>query len=196
MSDRQRDDDRIENLAAFYEQTDTSRLDGDDVPIRPAKTPMVSRSIRFERDTMKELRARADEAGIGVTQLIRSWVLERLDDERRPRSAPDHDDLTRTLRAYVDRALDQAIADSWPRPRAEARSAQVQAHLPMGSRTGAMIAAWTALHDLGKANPGFLRVVGDLERQNVEVAGSADPETKRILLEIKEEPPASSDRAL
>jgi hypothetical protein len=40
--------------------------------------PMVSRSVRFHRDTMDRLGEVASSRGIGVTQLIREWTEERL----------------------------------------------------------------------------------------------------------------------
>lgn len=41
--------------------------------------PMVSRSVRFPRQTMDRLHEVARARGVGVTQLIREWTEERLE---------------------------------------------------------------------------------------------------------------------
>ncbi|MEO7194397.1 MAG: hypothetical protein ABIZ05_06180 [Pseudonocardiaceae bacterium] len=72
----------IESLAEHYEQ-----LGDDDVLIEWERgepvtidvgEPMVSRSVRFPRNTMDRLREAARVRGVGVTQLIREWTEERL----------------------------------------------------------------------------------------------------------------------
>ncbi|HET9254050.1 MAG TPA: CopG family antitoxin [Pseudonocardiaceae bacterium] len=76
-------EDRIERLAAHYEQADDEDLlveweRGEPVTIDVGE-PMVSRSVRFPRHTMERLREVARARGIGVTQLIREWTEERLE---------------------------------------------------------------------------------------------------------------------
>jgi|SRR5918998_1399814 hypothetical protein len=76
-------DDEIERLAEHYEQLGDEDLlvewdRGEPVTIDVGE-PMVSRSVRFPRQTMDRLREVARVRGIGVTQLIREWTEERLD---------------------------------------------------------------------------------------------------------------------
>ncbi len=75
-------DNEFEHLSEHYE-----RLDDEDVlvewergePVRiDVAEPMVSRSVRFPRQTMDRLHEVARARGIGVTQLIREWTEERL----------------------------------------------------------------------------------------------------------------------
>ena len=40
-------------------------------------------TIRFDEQALEELRKRASEKGMGVTTLVRMWVLERMHKEKR-----------------------------------------------------------------------------------------------------------------
>lgn len=76
------DDDDAERDVAHYEQLGDAELLaewelGEHVVIDPSG-PMVSRSVRFSRQTMDRLREVAEARGVGVTQLIREWTEERL----------------------------------------------------------------------------------------------------------------------
>lgn len=47
-------------------------------------------TVRFEPETLAELRAYAKEQGIGPTTLMRMWILERLRDIRKHSAAKRH----------------------------------------------------------------------------------------------------------
>jgi hypothetical protein len=92
------------DLAAFYDRHDLTELPpGEPVDVEPARHPMVSHSIRFDRETMRRLRTMAAARGVGVTQLMREWILDRLAAEEggRPREdiAAELERLARALRA-------------------------------------------------------------------------------------------------
>jgi hypothetical protein len=42
----------------------------------------INLTIRFDKQSLEELRKVASEKGIGVTTLVRMWVLERLQKEK------------------------------------------------------------------------------------------------------------------
>lgn len=46
------------------------------------RDPKASLAVRFDAADIERLRQRADAEGIGVTQLVRRWVLERLDEPK------------------------------------------------------------------------------------------------------------------
>jgi predicted transcriptional regulator len=64
---------------------------------------MVSRSVRFDRATVERLRAVADTRGVGITQMMRQWILDRLEAEehgrRQDEIAGELERLARQLRA-------------------------------------------------------------------------------------------------
>ncbi len=43
----------------------------------------INLTIRFDEQTLEELRNLASEKGLGVTTLVRMWTLERLHQEKR-----------------------------------------------------------------------------------------------------------------
>jgi hypothetical protein len=47
-------------------------------------SPKSSLAVRFDARDLDRLRALAYDAGVGITQLVRTWVLERLEDEEQP----------------------------------------------------------------------------------------------------------------
>ncbi len=98
-----RSDDEIERLATRYDTTDTTTLEGEEVELEPARDVMVSRSIRFDRQTMDRLRAAAAQREVGVTQLMRQWLVDRLDVEEsgvgREQIAEELERLARQVRA-------------------------------------------------------------------------------------------------
>ena len=95
--------DEIERMAARYDTTDTTEIDGDEITVEPAREVMVSRSIRFARETMDRLRAAAGRRGVGVTQLMRQWLVDRLEVEEsgtgREQIAEELERLARQVRA-------------------------------------------------------------------------------------------------
>lgn len=82
MTKKYPSEDEIGRLAEHYEQLGDEDIlaeweRGVAVTIEVGE-PMVSRSVRFPRQTMDRLHEVARTRGIGVTQLIREWTEERL----------------------------------------------------------------------------------------------------------------------
>ncbi|WP_371781683.1 hypothetical protein [Streptosporangium subroseum] len=77
----------MEYLAEIYATADTTEMEGEEVEIEPTSKAMVSRSIRLTREAMDSLREIAKERGVGVTQLMRSWILDRLMIEKEKRTS-------------------------------------------------------------------------------------------------------------
>lgn len=78
----------LEEAAAWYDTHDTSELPGETVDVEPAPVPTVSRSVRFDLDTMGRLRRVAVDRGVEVTQLMRQWIEERLAEEEKEAASP------------------------------------------------------------------------------------------------------------
>ena len=97
--------DSDEDAAEWFDTHDTSDLPGEPVELEPAIAPMVSYSIRFDRDTIEQLRAVAAARGLPATALMRDWVSERLAVERLD---DEHARLREALHRHVDRALAEA----------------------------------------------------------------------------------------
>jgi predicted DNA binding CopG/RHH family protein len=70
----------IEEEAAFWDTHSTTDYEDEFKPVhaRFAKGLSTGVTIRFDPETLRRLRAIAQEQGIGPTTLIRMWVLERL----------------------------------------------------------------------------------------------------------------------
>jgi hypothetical protein len=70
----------IEEEAAFWDTHSTADYEDEFKPVRArvAKGLSTGVTIRFDPETLRRLRAIAQEQGIGPTTLIRMWVLERL----------------------------------------------------------------------------------------------------------------------
>jgi len=59
-----------------------------------------SLAVRFDADDLDRLRQRAEAQGIGVTQLVRRWVLDRLDEPDEAGAVDElMDALDKTMRA-------------------------------------------------------------------------------------------------
>ena len=58
---------------------------------------MPSLAIRFTPEVLTELRTRAAAEGVGVTQLVRGWTLERLQSEQVTTLPPDVGDALQVL---------------------------------------------------------------------------------------------------
>lgn len=86
MEQRIPDQRRIEELAAYFDETDTG-----DLPLEEATDVVIARpeleqiSLRLPREDVAELKRRAAEAGVGYTTLLRMIVREHL---RRPATGP------------------------------------------------------------------------------------------------------------
>lgn len=72
--------------------------------------PKSSLAVRFDAADLERLRQRADAEGVGITQLVRRWVLDRLDE---PDDAGSVDDLIDALDNSVRAA--RALKRSGPR---------------------------------------------------------------------------------
>ena len=70
----------IKEEAAFWDTHSTADYEAEFTPVRVrfAKRLSSGVTIRFDPDTLEQLRSLAQEKGIGPTTLIRMWVLERL----------------------------------------------------------------------------------------------------------------------
>jgi CopG antitoxin of type II toxin-antitoxin system len=70
----------IEEEAAFWDTHSTADYEDEFKPVLVcfAKGLSTGVTIRFDPETLRRLRAIAQEQGIGPTTLIRMWVLERL----------------------------------------------------------------------------------------------------------------------
>jgi predicted DNA binding CopG/RHH family protein len=68
--------------AAFWDTHDIADYQDEFKTIRARFNRNLSRgiTIRFDSETLAELRARAHQKGIGPTTLARMWILERLRD--------------------------------------------------------------------------------------------------------------------
>ncbi|MGH9122141.1 MAG: hypothetical protein ACRDYC_09390 [Acidimicrobiales bacterium] len=64
------DFDRIEHL--LNEASEVHRL--------PKREPKSSLAVRFDSAELERLCKRADADGVAITQLVRGWVLDRLDE--------------------------------------------------------------------------------------------------------------------
>ena len=95
-----------QELAEFYDDVDLTSLEpGEPVALDTSTEPMISRSVRFDRTTVDRLRAVADTRGVGVTQMMRQWIIDRLEAEehgrRQDEIAGELERLARRLRATV-----------------------------------------------------------------------------------------------
>jgi hypothetical protein len=94
-----------EDMAARYE-ADADAADGlefgNGTPVEVHTGQRMSAfAVRFDPADVDRLRARADAEGVGVTQLVRAWVLDRLEaDDAVPVEA---DQALSTLRRLVSR---------------------------------------------------------------------------------------------
>jgi hypothetical protein len=68
--------------------------------VRVGREPKSALSVRLDADDIERLRERAATAGVGITQLVRTWVLERLDEPEPSAAVGDlMDALERSMRA-------------------------------------------------------------------------------------------------
>ena len=68
--------------------------------VRVGREPKTALSVRFDATDIERLRERAAATGMGVTQLVRAWVLERLEEPEPSAAVGDlMESLERSLRA-------------------------------------------------------------------------------------------------
>lgn len=79
-----------EEMAEFWDTHDFTDYMDEFKPakVRFAKNLSEGITIRFDPQTLAELRSRAKKQGIGPTTLARMWVLERLEGERSRSTSP------------------------------------------------------------------------------------------------------------
>ncbi|MHB8329559.1 MAG: hypothetical protein ACYDD6_08055 [Acidimicrobiales bacterium] len=97
-----------QNEADDFDNAEHPLSDMVDVRVRRRKLqPKNALAVRFEVTDLDRIRKRAEAESVGVTQLIRSWVLERLDE---PESSTAVQDLMESLEKSVRaaRALKRA----------------------------------------------------------------------------------------
>ena len=73
----------IQEEAEFWDTHDTTDYEWRPVKVRFNKNLSQGITVRFDPATLEELRAVAHSRGIGPTTLVRMWLLERLNRERR-----------------------------------------------------------------------------------------------------------------
>ena len=71
--------------ANFWDTHDTTDFEDEFKPVRVrvAKNLSEGITIRFDPDTLEQVRAEAEKKGIGATTLIRMWVLEHVKQHRK-----------------------------------------------------------------------------------------------------------------
>ena len=79
--------------ATAFDETDHDLTTLRRVELRRGE-PKSSLAVRFEAADLERLRQRAESEGVGVTQLVRRWIQERLDE---PEPAAAVEDLIDTL---------------------------------------------------------------------------------------------------
>lgn len=74
--------ERIEELAEFYDNTDTSELEGEDVTnqgVIMGPEDMEQVSIRLPKEDLEQIKRRAKSAGVGYTTMIRMIIHAHLE---------------------------------------------------------------------------------------------------------------------
>jgi hypothetical protein len=100
--------EHYEQQATEADERDYLPEDLNPVDVQVAAVPKTALAVRFDPADLDRLRERALAEGIGVTQLVRTWVLERLNDDS-PGQLPA--DLARAfmdLRAEVAKLAQRA----------------------------------------------------------------------------------------
>lgn len=71
-----------EEEVEFWDSTSSEDIDPDELEWvtieRPSRPLSSTFAVRFDPQTVEQLRALAEAKGVGVTQLVRTWVLQRL----------------------------------------------------------------------------------------------------------------------
>ncbi|MHB8320301.1 MAG: hypothetical protein ACYDEP_13930 [Acidimicrobiales bacterium] len=95
-------DDMAERYEVDADEADALEFgSGTPVEVKAGPQRMSAFAVRFDPADVDRLRAKARAEGVGVTQLVRAWVLDRLEgDDAVPVEA---DEALRTLRRLVVR---------------------------------------------------------------------------------------------
>ncbi len=105
----QPDDETPEKVRHYYDVTEFPLSTLHRVPVSRPGRPQEAFALRLPPEVVEELRARADAGGMGVTQLVREWVMERLEMERRRPATADALLWERT-RTAVEELLPEIVA--------------------------------------------------------------------------------------
>jgi hypothetical protein len=89
-----------EKEAAAFDEADHDLSKLRRVEVRRGE-PKSSLAVRFDPADLERLRQRAEAEGVGVTQLVRRWVIEHLDE---PEAATAVDDLMQGLEKSLQAA--------------------------------------------------------------------------------------------
>lgn len=98
-----------EDEARSFDETEHPLSEMRRVEVSRAKPGEAKHSlaVRFDPEDIDRLRERAESEGVGVTQLVRTWVLDRLDE---PAATGDVVDLMAALEASLRAAEGHARA--------------------------------------------------------------------------------------
>ena len=79
------------------------------VPVKRPGRPQEAFALRLPQEAVEELREMAESQGVGVTQLVRAWVIDRLELERR-RPVTANTVLWERTRAAVEEMLPEIVS--------------------------------------------------------------------------------------
>ena len=99
----------LDQVRDHYDRTELPLSSLRRVSVNRPGRPQEAFALRLPPEVVEELRAQAEVRGIGVTQLAREWVIERLELERRRPSSADRLLWERT-RAAVEDLLPEIFA--------------------------------------------------------------------------------------
>ncbi|MGH9064514.1 MAG: hypothetical protein ACRD0L_11180 [Acidimicrobiales bacterium] len=74
---------------------------GTPLKVRVGPAPLSALAVRMSGADIDRLRARANAEGIGLTQLARAWILERLDEDEADQVPAEVEAALGTLRRYA-----------------------------------------------------------------------------------------------
>lgn len=105
-----------EEEARFWDETSLDELeDGEleEVEVeRPSQPLPATLAVRFDEQTLGTLRKIAEQRGLGVTQLVRSWTMERLGRERRFRPDSVEEIPVGRVRKRLEQALEELVPEA------------------------------------------------------------------------------------
>jgi len=96
--------DPMAEQRAFYDDTDYSEEQlepAEDVQVVHRLAPRSTFAVRLDGATIEQLRQVAQRKGTRPTQLVREWVVERLDSEQQDQASPRQPEILR-LEVRVD----------------------------------------------------------------------------------------------
>lgn len=97
--------DPMAEQRAFYDDTDYSEVQlepAEDVQVVHRLAPRSTFAVRLDGETIEQLRQVAKRKGTRPTQLVRDWIVERLDSEQHDQVSPRQPVEIRRLEVRVD----------------------------------------------------------------------------------------------